>query len=78
MGLHCTWLRAVRLCLHLTYAVCFLPGSYATVDAVALRRRLAAGYGRIVVVTDRAQALHFQHLFQVCGLCVCGDPAVPH
>ena len=38
---------------------------YATVDVAALRARLAAGYTRIVYVTDVAQAGHFRALFRV-------------
>jgi arginyl-tRNA synthetase len=36
---------------------------YATIDLAALRRRLAAGYDRLVYVTDAAQAHHFRQLF---------------
>jgi arginyl-tRNA synthetase len=36
---------------------------YASVDLACLRERLVAGFGRIVYVTDAAQAPHFRALF---------------
>ena len=38
---------------------------YASIDLACLRERLRAGYGRIVYVTDAAQAPHFRALFAV-------------
>jgi arginyl-tRNA synthetase len=41
---------------------------YAAIDVAALRSRLAAGYDRLVYVTDEAQAHHFRQLFALARL----------
>lgn len=48
---------------------------YATVDLVALRARIAAGFERIVYVTDVAQAGHFRALFAAAVACGWVEPA---